>query len=197
VNHEASALPPDPFASPMPRFHPELRDRAPVRVTGSVYEGGERTEVRDDIGLPFAFRLPVDWPCVVGSDRPAAVLRHCFADAGSGDAGQANRLRVRVILRLCPGTCPAAAQRKLDGDWLSEWRDQTGPWKRLPAPTRVTDATTRWTEQREGGGYVLVMSHVFTGPGRIRYHVGAAADGPAAKAATLQKIINDIRTQTP
>jgi hypothetical protein len=192
-----SALPPDPFASPLPRYRPQLVDRTPVRVTGAVYGPGERTETRDDLGLPFAFRLPVDWPCVLGTVRPAEILRHCFVDAGSGDAGQANRLRVRMILRPCPGACAAATRRELDRDWLSEWRDQTGPWKQLPPPTRVVDAATRWTEQRDGTGYVLVMSHVFTAPGGARYHVGAAADGPAAKAAALQKIINDIRTQTP
>jgi hypothetical protein len=81
-------------------------------------------------------------------------------------------------------------------DWLAYWDFQRPPWPVLPAPSQVRDDTTRFVEQREDAAYLLVMSHVFTGPDGVRYHVGAAVDGPEAEAETLRKVCNDIRTQT-
>lgn len=191
-------LPEAPFISPMPRFRPTLHDLPPMRVAGPVYPRHEPKGSEDivtDLDLPFAFRLRGKWGCDVSGDMPDATARHC-EPYSRNDLPAAGKGRLRVIVRRCREGCGAAVQKRMHADWLGQWSYQVPPWKVLPTPAGTLDDTTRYVQKRSGGMYVLVMSHFFTGPRGVRYHVGAAVDCPIASTAAFQKIINDIRTQT-
>jgi len=95
--------------------------------------------------------------------------------------------RIAVIYRPCPTTCTAAEQKKLDQDWLD-----------APVPYRAKDASTRFHE-KTAAKYELTFSHYFgAGPGQpLKYQVAVFASSAPADKTSMQKTVNDIRSQTP
>jgi hypothetical protein len=100
-----------------------------------------------------------------------------------GDPG--NRQRVNVMLRPCPAPCGAADRDRLDTEWFEE---------DLPG------ARTAYLETSDHDGrYALHLSHFFAGSPEAapRRQVGVSAFAPPASRAAVQKVANDIFTQTP
>ncbi|GAA3394177.1 hypothetical protein GCM10020369_62560 [Cryptosporangium minutisporangium] len=161
---------------------PELKQELQVVVVGAVFASGEQTRTEQRAGWPFAFRVPVGWMCdgaqvVDGKNSDGAVCR---------PPGRAGTL-VEIGVRECDAPCDGAEQTLLTND--------------VPGPLTRGDATTSYHESADAkyNEYRLVMSHFF-GDGRgepLRWQVVVVGTSPPSEQAELQKVTNDIRTQTP
>jgi hypothetical protein len=175
--------PGQPPASP----EPALRRTPPVRVVGPSFGAGERTYTMAFPGWPFAFRTPPDWGCLAGSlDLPGSRAWVCVDEKNPG-----SQQRVNVMLRPCPTTCTPAEQREMVDAWLDE------PDQAVAGPDDRTTYVERESNLR--GLYEVDLSRFFADPtgGPLRWQVGVYVESPAQTRAQVQKVLNDIATQTP
>ncbi|WP_212990154.1 hypothetical protein [Actinoplanes auranticolor] len=166
----------------VPSDKPTLRS-APVRkLVGPAYAAGEDTYTMAFAGWPFAFRTPGTWGCLAGRiDLPEAQARVCI-DEGNPGSGQ----RLQIMLRPCPAPCGEAERDRLTAEWFDPG-----------AKGRAYDKSTWYVETPTDakGRYTLDMSHFFTTSGGA-WQVGVGAFAPPAKKTVIQKIFNDVLTQT-
>ncbi|MEU8233917.1 hypothetical protein AB0C12_30390 [Actinoplanes sp. NPDC048967] len=166
----------------VPSDKPTLRS-APVRkLVGPAYAAGDDTYTMAFNGWPFAFRTPGTWGCVAGRvSLPEAQARVCI-DEGNPGSGQ----RVQLMLRPCPAPCGPAERDRLTTEWFDPG-----------AKARAYDEST-WYEETPTdakGRYTLDMSHFFTTTGGT-WQVGVGGFAPPAQKAVVQKIFNDVLSQT-
>lgn len=160
---------------------PTLREAPARSLVGPTFSAGEDTYTMDFTGWPFAFRTPGSWGCVAGKvPLPDAKAWVCIDE---GDPGNGQRLQ--VMLRPCE-PCGAADQKKLTTAWFDKG-----------AKGRVHDARTSYVETPRDakGRYTLDMSHFFPADAP-KWQVGVGAFSPPAAKADIQKIFNDVLTQT-
>ncbi len=162
-------------------------------VAGPTYGKDQPTYLMDLDGFPFSFRVPRSWGCLRSDKAGPGVVRWVCVDdsyAFSGKPGDPPRGIIEV--QQCPSRCGAAQWTRI--------RD------RLPAVQanwRRTDETTIYAEWVVGAGESarasVAMSHVFASRrgGAVDSHVAVRLAGPSAEKKTLQKIINEVRVQTP
>jgi hypothetical protein len=179
-----------PFVSPSPESPPAaLRDDArPVSVVGPFWEAGEKTYTMNFRGVPFAFRTGKTWGCLGGTwehddGKPIEGLGWRCIDERAGP----KRPQIDLLIRRCERHCSAGEQARLDTDWLDD-----------PVSYVRRDATTRYAERTRNGKYTLVVSHFFADKpgGRLGWQVALQAECRPIDQATVQKIVNDIRTQS-
>ena len=182
-----TAVAPIPKLSPgateaVPSSKPTLRS-APVRkLVGPAYAAGDDTYTMAFDGWPFAFRTPGTWGCIAGRvSLPDAQARVCI-DEGNPGSGQ----RVQIMLRPCPAPCGTAERERLTTEWFDPG-----------AKGRAHDENTWYVETPTDakGRYTLDMSHFFTTSGGA-WQVGVGAFAPPAQKAVVQKIFNDVLSQT-
>lgn len=185
-----STTPSPPFIGIQPRDRPaQLSTHPPVSVVGPVFGPTEPTITRNDLGIPFAFRLPPGWACVrYSADQAHGVRRACIDSDVTHFTEQ-----VRIVISECEDGCqPTTRAEMTRGGWPSMWAPPaTAGWA-------TRDADTRFVERvGPDGRYHLWMAHFATANGGAAIvRIGVAVDGPTASRETLQKIVNDIRTQT-
>lgn len=187
--------PSDPTESPTtgPTTKPTYADGPPGPVAGPTYGKGEPTYLMELRGMPFKFRTPGTWGCVSGSvkGRPDVKAWICADEAGTWGNGERPAVpgRAEIYLEKCPAPCGAAQWKKLR-DTAFDLDDKT--WK-------PTDSTTRYAEERlQSGKAQLSMSHIFASKagGKPDSHIGIKVSGAPADKKTMQKLINEIRTQS-
>jgi hypothetical protein len=154
-------------------------------VLGPNYRAGESTYTMDFAGWPFAFRTPGTWGCLAGRVAlPDTRARVCIDEGNPGA-----RHRVGVALRACATPCSAATQRS----YVQQWYD--------PGPTVKTwDPRTTYAEGRTASGlYELDLCRFFgaTAGAPPTWQVCVTASSPDATKATVQKVVNEIVSQTP
>ncbi|SHN44146.1 hypothetical protein [Cryptosporangium aurantiacum] len=187
---DASAPAPSGSAAPVPSRNaqqpsedlPEYKKALPVIVVGSVFDEGEQTDIVQREGWPFAFRVPVGWFCdgdaVIDGQRDGL---NCHPPGGGN-------VVVRVGIRDCDAPCDSTTQDLMNRDVS-------------PDPLIEGDETTSFSERADprGNAYGLVVSHFFgPGPGQQpRWQVVVRGTSPHTDRAAVQKVANDIRTQTP
>ena len=186
------AAQPTPSTEARSAVRPKLKtDVLPVVVAGDVvFADSEPVELVDNPLLPFAFRIPKAWRC-----SPTAVLGGPALDGyACQPADRANRQLVVVATKRCVDACDANEQAGLSENWFQR------VWDRQPQPL-TRDQTTMTVEDngKVSGVYELVLSHFFAdAPGEpVCWQVVVDATGPAASHVDVQKITNDIRSQTP
>lgn len=172
----------DPFVSPSPiPSPPALKRVPPVRLVGPVFGANDTTQLVHPRELPFAFRVPASWDCGRGRILPGGVGYSCDAAAKSGVA------RVTLFVRRCRAVCTPAEYDRFGQDWMD-----------APLRYRERDATTRLVDVSGFGYYRLAVSHLFRDAARkLTWHVGVYARATPANTAVVQKVVNDIRSQTP
>ncbi|GAB7192634.1 hypothetical protein NUM3379_33430 [Kineococcus sp. NUM-3379] len=194
------AAPPDPAPSdpaapgpgavpwPGPAGEPELREQPVRTLVGPSYEEGEETWTMAFEGFPFAFRTPASWGCVATDQTAAPDARGwvCIDEQNPGD-----RQRVNIRLRPCPAPCGPGERRDLDEAWFDE-----------PADAHPADERTTWDEDppvRQEGDYALDVSRYFGDApgGPPRWQLGVYVSSPPQTREEVQKVLNDIVTQTP
>lgn len=186
----ATAEPPDPSqtegpGSPgKPQWNSTVR---PVSVIGPQFAPREPVYTMAFVDWPFAFRVPSTFGCLRGKvELPSAKGYVCVNESNLGA-----KQRINIMFRPCPTTCTRSEQQSMTTAWFE------APGQR---PT-VFDATTSYLEDpsNDRGLYGLDMSHFF-GPkpgGPLRWQVGIYIESPTATKATLHKVVNDVRSQTP
>jgi hypothetical protein len=120
------------------------------------------------------------------ADLPGARAWVCVDEQNVG-AGQ----RVNVMLRPCPTTCTPAERREMDRAWFDE------PARALPGDDDRTSYVE--TQRNARDRYSLDLSRFFAvrAGQPLRWQVGVYAESPPETRGQVQKILNDIVTQTP
>jgi hypothetical protein len=170
-------------APPAGEAEPTLKSVPAVSVVGPTWSAGDPTYTMAFRGWPFAFRVPKNFGCLKASNPPPGGIAWVCTAESAGPKG-----RIAVIYRPCATGCSAAEQTKLDQDWLD-----------ASVTYRARDAATRYHEKTVGGQYELTFSHYFgAGPGQpLKYQVAAYASSTPADKPSMQKTVNDLRSQTP
>jgi hypothetical protein len=90
------------------------------------------------------------------------------------------------VVRHCPGPC------------TEEHRGETDRAVTQSPPYRTRDAATRLAEHTVDGRYVLAVNHVFatSAGGVAEWLFVVEARARPEDAATVQKIVNDVHSQT-
>lgn len=181
----ASGSPP---ALPGGSNKPTLRQAAKRTVAGPSYAEGDSTYLMAFPGWPFAFRTPGSWGCLVGKaeSMPDAVGWVCV-DEQNPEAKQ----KVTVMLRPCPTTCTTSERSDMSAKWFAGATN---------VKSVVDDRT--WVvelDDAEKDEYSIDLSRFIPStPGETtKWQVAVFAKSPRGTKATVQKIVNDIVSQTP
>jgi hypothetical protein len=175
-------------ASALRSGRPTLKQVTPRSVVGPMFDMNDSTYLMGFAGWPFAFRTPHSWGCMGGQvvSVPDARGWLCVDEQHPGD-----RQRVQIVLRRCPTTCTDGERQQMNADGLKE------PAKAVPGG----DDRTVYVEVASNakGLYSVDLSRFFaerTGQ-PLRWQVGVYVESPPDTRAEVQKILNDIVTQTP
>ena len=153
------------------------------RVIGATFAPSDDTYTMQFQPLGFNFRTPSDWDCA-RFDAPPAVAYRCIG----GDP----LIGGRVLEVACAAPCSDAVQQRMRSNLPDS----------LVAPSwRQLDTSTWYAERRSVGAdgvsrYTLLMSH-FWRPAGGPADVVVQLTAPAAQAALVQRVANDIRAATP
>jgi hypothetical protein len=178
-----------PSASTLPDpTKPSLRSVPARSVVGPTFRPDEETYTMAFGGWPFAFRTPKTWGCLKGniSSIPDANAWVCIDEQHPEKKQKAN-----VMFRACPTTCTPAERRTMNNAWFDE-----------PAKARRggDDRTSFVETLRNSEGFYTVDFSRFFGPqpGQpLKWQVGVFVKSPPETAGDVQKILNDIYSQTP
>lgn len=177
---------PEPTGSavPEPTGQPALREDAePVSLVGPTFAPDEDTYTMAFDGWPFAFRAPKDWTCANGETSPRIEgdIKACFSLAVEGG----------VVLWECRADCDEAEQQEKLDVWFADEPNQPVPWGELP-PTRYVE-----TEATDAGPYAMNLVRFFgTGVGELRWMVGLTFESQPDGVEGMQKVVNDVLSQT-
>jgi hypothetical protein len=172
-----------PFLSPEPVIrsaaHKDLPRQALVGPMFASQDSKYEMTLRD---FPFTFITPRSWGCLAASVGVDAKAWRCI-DESAGP----NRPQLDIVFRHCPGPCTEAHRAEVNRTM-----------KQPPTYVDASDAATRFVERTIDGRYVLTLDRVFGGS------AGKPADSllviqatsRPTEAATVQKIVNDVYSQT-
>lgn len=178
-----SAGPQDPLEG---TGKPALKQVSSVSLIGPTYGASEATFTMQYEGWPFAFRTPDTWGCLAGTVQslPDAKAWVCVNERNS-EAKQ----RVNVMLRRCATTCTSAERADMNTKWFDAGAK----------PKAGLDDRTWYVETDTAGSYTIDLSRYF-GPKAgqpYKWQVGVSVSSPTATREVVQKILNDIISQTP
>jgi hypothetical protein len=172
----------DPFvsAAPIPP-RPAHRSGAAQPLVSAVFGATDATRKMDLPGLPFTFLTPSSWGCLTGSVTVSAQAWRCIDEHAGTD-----RPQLDIVVRHCAAACTEAQRAELD-TLLTH-----------PATYQVRDTATRYAERVVDGRYVLTLNRVFTvvARGAADWQLLVEAEAAPGDAATVQKIVNDVWSQT-
>jgi hypothetical protein len=162
-------------------------------VAGPTYGKDEPTFLMDLADLPFEFRVPATWGCLRSDAPDPDVVRWVCMDESQIFSGTSLDSASGVIeVRPCP-----------DGCGPTQWAAIRDQLPARPVPWQVIDETTMYRRSTTGSGdrtrVTMSMSHVFAahGSGTLDTHVSVELSGLAVDERSMQKIVNDIRAETP
>jgi hypothetical protein len=186
-----SATPPTTWAPSPPLGAtgpgPRLRQVPARRVVGVTFGPADRTFTMAFDGWPLAFRVPQTWGCIGGSapTLPDAKAWVCVDEQNPG-----SRQRVSVMLRPCPASCTLVQRQTMDNAWFDEPAN---------ARRRADERTSFVETRRDAAGFYTVALSRFTPAADqpLKWQVGVFVKSPPQTAGAVQKILNDIYSQTP
>ena len=176
-----------PTLTGAPFTSPTLRDVAPVSVVGPTWQRDEDWTLMALTGAPFAFRVGGTWTCSTLRTDSGDELHELTGQCTDENAEPSRAPTIDLLIRQCDDVCDPAERSRLDDAWFSDG-----------AASILRDATTRYTEYTTDGRYHLVVSHYFPEQpgGELTWHVAIKAECQPEDLAVVQKIVNDIRTQS-
>ncbi|RAK39821.1 hypothetical protein B0I29_104360 [Actinoplanes lutulentus] len=155
---------------------PDLTEGAAVRdVAGATFAASDKTATMRFTGWPFAFRTPASWGCLGAKVELTGAKAYICVD----ESDPSGEKRVGVMLRTCTQPCGEESMARLTKDWFS-------------ATPKAAGNATNFLESSGNGKYEMEMDHFFAG----KWQVAVAATAPEKQRAEVQKIANDILTQT-
>jgi hypothetical protein len=185
---------PMPSASPTGQPKPNVSPAPEPPVKGSwpaswkKFTSADKTRTISLNGVPFSFRVPESWGCLLLSSDATTTVVSCIDDAFQGD----QRPRVRLTFRACPSGCTAAQQRQGRADIETFGQRWTAPDSQSTYAEAKNVTTSIGT-----GRYVLAVSRFFHGKpgGPLDRQLVMTASGGADRAGQAQQIVNDVRVR--
>lgn len=175
---------PKPSVSPAPE--PPTRGSWPA--SWKKFTSADKTRTISLKGVPFSFRVPQSWGCLLLSYDPTSTVVSCIDDSFKGD----QRPRVRLTFRTCPSGCSATQQRQGRADLETFGQRWTAP-----DPQSTYAEANNVTTSIGTGRYVLVVSRFYHGKagGQLDQQLVLTASGGADRAGQVQQIVNDVRVR--
>ncbi|MCX4690337.1 NACHT domain-containing protein [Kitasatospora purpeofusca] len=159
------------------------RDLAPQTVTGETWSPADPSYLWAFDTLPFVMRAPSAMTCFQERRTGPDVTRiHCGYDRRGGSG---SHFALVVELRRCGTRCTRQDLAALAA--APAW-SALGPWA-------WHDAWALRSESADGPAYRLNLLRAFANGG-ASYLVGVRGTVSSGRAATLQKVVNDVYTQT-
>lgn len=166
-------------------------DGPPGLVVGPTFGTDEPTYLMDLGGFPFDFRVPGSWGCIRSSKAGPGATRWVCIDEGYVFGSKTGDPPGGIIeVRDCPAPCGS--------DEWSVVRDTLpvrGEWRNVDDSTMYAE----WQVPDQPERVAVAMSHVFSSEsdGSVDTHVAVRLTGSTEELSDLQKILNDIRANTP
>ncbi|HEU4945828.1 MAG TPA: hypothetical protein VFT31_01615 [Kribbella sp.] len=184
-----------PGALPSPALKPGIvkaatapyRPTAPaVSLVGATYHRGADVQVVEHIGLPFAFGWPRPPSATDLGESSYAIYRRVQTGRSQSTAA----LQAQLAVHPCRDLADCLADR-------SEFDRQWTTYFKADAPRTAKDGQT-WVRVRPAGSkpYALTMTHAFSSGGRW-WLAGVMVTGARGEESAMQRVLNDIRSQTP
>ncbi|MGY0466246.1 NACHT domain-containing protein [Kitasatospora sp. cg17-2] len=159
------------------------RDFPPQTVAGATWSPADPSYLWAFDALPFVMRAPSGMDCVQERRTGPDVTRiHCGHDRRGGSG---SHFALVVELRPCGTRCTRQDLAALAA---------TPAWSGL-GPWTWHDAWALRSESADGPAYRLNLLRAFANGG-ASYLVGVRGTVSPGRAATLQKVVNDVYTQT-
>ncbi|WP_163512388.1 hypothetical protein [Fodinicola acaciae] len=187
---------PEPSMSPSPPFVGYTPTNKPAKWTpparlqplvGPVFPDNAKVGVRNDLNLPFAFKLPGGWVCVpLTTDASYGVRADCVNSGATTFT-----IQLRIMARDCVNGCGTAVRDQLARHgWPAAWAPPAGvSWT-------VADMAAQYAQVTAAARYHLWVSLIARANNdKARMQVAVAIDGPVADTVLMQQIVNDIRMQ--
>jgi hypothetical protein len=153
-------------------------------LIGATYQGAADVQVVDNIDLPFAFGWPRPPMIKKLGESTSVIYRQVLAV----DSADTPTLDARIAVHPCRDLAGCLADRAaFDKQWTKAFK--------APAPTTAKDGQT-WLTVRNSSPYGLMMTRAFSSGGRW-WLVGVAVTGVPGEEPAAQRVLNDIRRQTP
>ncbi|MGH3373019.1 MAG: hypothetical protein ACRDPR_23780, partial [Nocardioidaceae bacterium] len=158
-----------------------------VSVVGVAYENGADAQAVNDLGLPFAFRWPVEPGKIVLGESSYSIYRRVI----TGEDPRAASLDAEIAVHPCKDLAACLAERPVfDQRWTERYK--------APVPSTPKGAQTWYAEQQAAAGgkaYAVSMTRAFRS-GDEWWLVGVVVTAKPGDEAAAQRVLNDIRTQT-
>jgi hypothetical protein len=153
-------------------------------LIGATYQGAADVQVVDNLDLPFAFGWPRPPMIKKLGESTSVIYRQVLAVDSAGTP----TLDARIAVHPCRDLAGCLADRAaFDKQWTKTFK--------VPAPTTAKDGQT-WLTVRNSSPYALMMTRAFSSGGRW-WLVGVAVTGVPGEEPAAQRVLNDIRRQTP
>ncbi|WP_163509332.1 hypothetical protein [Fodinicola acaciae] len=181
-----SATPSQPAPSVSPAPEPPTKGGWPA--SWKKFTSADKTRTISLRGVPFSFRVPDSWGCLLLSSDATTTVVSCIDDQFQGD----QRPRVRLTFRACPSGCAAAQQRQQRADI------ETFGQRWIAPDSQSTFAEAKNVTTSIGTGrYVLAVSRFFHSKqgGPLDRQLVMTASGGADRAGQDQQIVNDVRVR--
>ncbi len=178
--------PPSQETTRLGEGRPELiEDAEPVVLVGPTFTVDEPTYTMAFRGWPFAFRTPASWGC---ARQPYNAMPRVESWVCKDEETHIADQFLLVILRNCPNGCDQQEQQEMNEEWLSQ-----------PESARQFDEVTAYVEIHINDLYYIDLGRFFAEEpgGPLLWQVGVFVSSPQGSRETVQKIVNDILTQTP
>jgi hypothetical protein len=172
-----------PFTTPEPLIRPAPhRDSPRESLTGPMFVAQDGKVDMKLRGLPFTFLTPRSWGCLAASVGVDAKAWRCI-DESAGPA----RPQIDLVLRHCPDVCTEAQRAEVNR-----------AMKHPPTYVAAREANIRFIERTVDGSYVMTVDRIFASSagGLKDWLIVIQATARPADKSTVQKIVNDIYSQT-
>ena len=165
-----------PFVSPSRVVQPLSHKAIRQALVGPTFVAGDETREFRLRDVPVTFLAPNTWGCLRGTAGTLPAWR-CIDEHMQGSP------TLDIVVNSCGIRCEEAHH----GPPVTSLIHQAKLTRR--------DATTRYAEETVNGRYVLTVDLVFANAGE-QWVIAAQAIGAPAQAPVVQRILNDIYSQT-
>jgi hypothetical protein len=183
---------PTPSSSPTPPSKvspaPEPPTKGSWPASWKKFGKTDKTYTMKLAGVPFSFRVPASWGCLLLSSDANTTVVSCIEDSYPND----QRPRVRLTFRACPNSCSATQQRQQRADI------ETFGQRWIAPDTQSTYAEAKSVSTSIGDGrYVVAISRFFHSKsgGSLDRQLIITGSGGKDRVDQVQQTLNDIRVR--
>jgi hypothetical protein len=158
-----------------------------VALVGATYQSGADVQIADQLGLPFAFGWPRPPITKDLGESSYAIYRRVLASENLATSA----VDARIAVHPCRALAGCLAERTaFDKQWTAYFKTEV---------PRTAKEDSTWITERPAAGkqrYLLTMTHAFQ-RGDQWWLAGVMVTGLPGQEQAAQRVLNDIRTQTP